>query len=150
HTDLLRTIAFSLDGTRVAAAGADGTARVWDPATGRELLAFSAHSEMVTGVVFSPDGERLATSGWDGLAKLWDSTSGEEILTLYGDGARLHSLAFTPDGYYVATAGDTGVRVYVLRVGELIALARSRLTRSLTTAECQTYLQVDECLAIGE
>jgi len=35
--------------------------------------------------------------------------------------------------------------VHVLPIEELIALARSRVTRSLTTNECQRYLHIEQC-----
>jgi WD40 repeat protein len=34
----IRDLAFSADGTRLAAAGSDGTIRIWDPDTGEPLL----------------------------------------------------------------------------------------------------------------
>ena len=53
---------------------------------------------------------------------------------------------FSPDGTRLATAGRDGtVRIFLLKIEELIALANSRVTRSLTTAECQQYLHVDAC-----
>ena len=36
--------------------------------------------------------------------------------------------------------GLDGVRVYALQMEDLVAFAKSRLTRSLTTDECQKYL----------
>ena len=41
--------------------------------------------------------------------------------------------------------GLDGVRVYELQMEDLVALANSRLTRSLTTEECQKYLHVEQC-----
>jgi hypothetical protein len=44
------------------------------------------------------------------------------------------------------TTNQDGIgRVYALRIEDLITLAKSRLTRSLTTEECQKYLHVDAC-----
>ncbi len=88
--------AFSSDGTRLATASFDGTAKVWNVTTGQELLTLTGHQGGVTGVVFSPDGTRLVTTSQDGTA-----------------------------------------RVYVLPIEELMALARSRVTRSLTVEECR-------------
>ena len=41
--------------------------------------------------------------------------------------------------------GLDGVRVYALQMEDLVALANSRLIRSLTTEECQKYLHVEQC-----
>jgi eukaryotic-like serine/threonine-protein kinase len=65
HADSAKTVAFSPDGARLAGACVDGTARVWDTATGREIFVLR-HAGAVEGVVFSPDGTRLTTGGWTG------------------------------------------------------------------------------------
>src|SRR5262249_29581299 len=54
------SIAFSHDGHRLAAAGYDGTVRLWDVATG-EVRHILACKSMTCGVAFSPDDRILAT-----------------------------------------------------------------------------------------
>jgi len=39
------------------------------------------------------------------------------------------------------------VRVYLLRLEAVLALAQSRVTRTLTPGECQTYLHLAQCPA---
>jgi WD40 repeat protein len=138
-------VSFSPDATRLATAGGDGVAKVWDSFTGEELLTLSGHGTSVWAAAFSPDGTRIATMSLDKTAKLWDAETGEELLNLidYNDG---RDLAFSPDGNHLAVAsGDGSVRVYILPIKDLMALARLRLTRSLTDEECQRYLHVLEC-----
>ncbi|HEY7604008.1 MAG TPA: BTAD domain-containing putative transcriptional regulator [Gaiellaceae bacterium] len=125
----------------IATGNGDGTAVVWDVATGRALHTFAAHNGPVESVAFSPGDALLATAGDDTSAKLWDLRSGRRLLTLRGHTAALTDLDFSPDGKRLATASRDGtVRVYVLPADELMAVARSRLTRGWTDAECRQYL----------
>jgi WD40 repeat protein len=76
-------------------------------------------------------------------------TIGQETATLVGHSSPPWGVAFSPDGAHVATSSADGtVRIYVLDTDELAALARSRVTRSLTAEECQKYLHVDQCPAV--
>jgi hypothetical protein len=55
-------------------------------------------------------------------------------------------VAFTQDGARLFTASKDGtVRFYLVRIEDLLALAKSRLTRTLTLEECQQYLHVEQC-----
>ena len=70
---------WSPDGTLVATASSDGTARVWDATTGEEMFRLTARVNplmVVGGVTWSPDGSRIATAGEDGRAQwdVWGST----------------------------------------------------------------------------
>jgi WD40 repeat protein/class 3 adenylate cyclase len=137
--------AFSPDGGRLVIGGHYGVTKVFDTATGQELLNVSGHTDTVLATAFSPDGSRVATASADGTAKLWDAITGRELLTLTGHAGGLGDVAFSPDGTRLVTAGNGTARVYLLRLEELIALAQSRVTRSLTTEECQKYLHLAEC-----
>jgi WD40 repeat protein len=57
----IKSLAYSRDGTRLAAGGLDGTARVFDVGSGAEQTMFK-HDKNVNGVAFSPDGQRLAVA----------------------------------------------------------------------------------------
>ena len=77
--------------------------------------------------------------------------SGAQPLTLHGHTGAILSVAFSPDGTrLVTTSRDGTARVYALRLEDLVPLAKARLTRSLTTQECQKYLHVAECPAGGQ
>jgi WD40 repeat protein/DNA-binding SARP family transcriptional activator len=137
----VQSVEFDARDRQVATGYWDGTVAVWDVASGRRLHSFAAHNGVVESVAFSPDGSLLATAGDDTTAKLWDLRSSRRLLTLRGHTAVLTDLAFSPDGRRLATASRDGtVRVYLLPVGELVAIARSRLTRGWTKQECAQYL----------
>jgi WD40 repeat protein len=89
----------------------------------------------------------VATVSPDGTAKVWDAHTGKELLTLYAP-ASLTGVAFSPNGSQLAVGSSDGTtRIYLLHIEDLIALAKSRLTRTLTSEECQQYLHVDACPA---
>jgi hypothetical protein len=72
-------VACSPDGTRLAMAGEDGTAKVWDVGTGQALLTLFGHMLGLLDVMFSPGGRHLATSSQDGTVRL---TALERHITL--------------------------------------------------------------------
>lgn len=109
-------------------------------------MTIPAHGAIALRVAFNHDGTLLATTGFDRLAKVWDVKTGEEVATLFGNKGDVFGVAFSPDGNHLATAGADGtVRIYTLQLEDLIALARSRLTRSLPIEECRKYLHLAEC-----
>jgi WD40 repeat protein len=81
---------------------------------------------------------------------VWNVSSGieqrDEPLTLYGHTAAVYDVVFSPDGQRLATASKDGTsRVYALPIDDLVTIAKSRLTRGLTTDECQKFLHVAQC-----
>jgi WD40 repeat protein len=78
--------AYSPDGTRIAAGFEDDTAKVWDAASGKELLVLRGHTGRINWLAFSPDGTRVATTGSDGTAKIWDIATGNILLSLPVEG----------------------------------------------------------------
>jgi tetratricopeptide (TPR) repeat protein len=78
--------------------------RLWNAATGEQILALPGHEGIVTRVAFSPDGRRLTTASRDGSVKVWDAASGEQCLTLRGHTSFVTGLTYSPDGRRLVTA----------------------------------------------
>lgn len=73
HGGSVVAVAFSPDGKRLASAGDDGNANVWQ-ASGTLVKKLAGHTEPVQAVVWCSDGQRLLTGGIDKEVRLWDET----------------------------------------------------------------------------
>jgi serine/threonine protein kinase len=112
HGGAVRSVAFSPDGTRLATAGDDQSARVTDLETGREVLRMIHpwrrwHSRKLLSVALHPDGERIATAGRDDTAQVRHMHNGSVPLVLTHR-LWVRTVTFSPNGELVATAGSDG------------------------------------------
>jgi serine/threonine protein kinase len=122
HT--MRRLALSPDGKHLLTAGAqaDGTARYWDIATGKEIYRLPSQGGQVYDVAISPDGTKLLSCGGDKLIHVWDAATGHEVRQLKGHTGEVLGVAISPDGRMVASSGyDCQLRLWKLDTGELIA-----------------------------
>ena len=107
HVGQVLGVAFSPDGTLLATASSDTTARIWDTATGQARTTLTGHTGRVNGVAFSPDGTLLATASDDQNARIWDITTGRPAPCSPPSPATpagCMGVAFSPDGTLLATA----------------------------------------------
>ncbi len=124
HADLIRALAFSADGTRLAAAGGAsggvGEVRIWDvqqiPA--KAIATIQGHKDAILSVAFSPDGSTIATGSYDKLVKLWDAATGKELRTFKEHSDAVYSVAFLPGGtQLVSGAGDRTLKIWDVQRG---------------------------------
>ena len=118
-------VAFSLSGKLLASADADGTVRLWNPATGQPvgtpLQTGSGPAGGVQAVAFSPNGELLASADGDGTVRLWNPATGQPVGTPLHASARngVRAVAFSPNGELLASAdGDGTVRLWNPATGQ--------------------------------
>ena len=103
HTRSINSVAWSPDGNSLATGSLDGTARIWDAKTGKQIHELKGHIEEVESVAWSPDGNYLATGSLDKTARIWDAKTGKQIHELKGHTGFVNSVAWSPDGNYLAT-----------------------------------------------
>jgi len=77
-TQRVTCLAFSPLGRRLASGGQDRMVRVWDTATGTELLVLEGHTDSITDVDWSHDGRKIASSSMDGTVRIWEAWGWDE------------------------------------------------------------------------
>ena len=72
----VQSVAFSADGTLLAAGNTGSEVRVYETATGKKRATLSGHAGSVFALKFSPDGKRVYTAGFEGIIRVFDPASG--------------------------------------------------------------------------
>ncbi len=104
-TSSARDVTFSPDGKTSVFASDDGTAKLFDVASGAELRIFKGDSQAISSVAFTRDGKWLAIGDKYRGVKLWEVNSPSEPIDLAEVNTAVYSLSFTADGKYLVTAG---------------------------------------------
>ncbi len=106
------TVDYTSDGRFLASGSDDGTMKIWEVATGRELATSVNHTQTVVQTVYSPSGTQLASLCLDGSLRVWEINSetglpvGEHRQA--DDHRKGRSLSWSSDGRQIATGGYDG------------------------------------------
>jgi Novel STAND NTPase 1/WD domain, G-beta repeat len=140
------SIAFTPHGQILATGNADGTVRLWDLASRRQITALTGPAGAVTSVAFSPHGQILATGNADGTVRLWDLASRRQITALTRPAGAVTSAAFSPHGQTLATGNADGtVRLWDVAAHRQI----TALTRPAGAVTSVAFSPDDATLASG-
>ena len=109
HPLLVRMVAWSPNGSRIASASEDKTVQVWDAYTGNNILVYSGHTNEVWAVTWSPDGTRIASASKDHTVQVWDAITTNLLFSYTGHVQGVTSVAWSPDGNFIASASSDGI-----------------------------------------
>lgn len=143
HQGAVWAVDWSGDGAFLLSAGGDGTADIWDAATGNEVRSFkqpksipsaggnsgwscggepcssSSQPNDILAAAWSPDGKRFVSGDNAGVARIWDINQDQPIATMVGHRLGIWSIDWSPDGEHIATGSDDlTARIWDAQTGE--------------------------------
>jgi len=106
YSPFLSDLIWLPDGSRFVAAHWDGTVRLWDPDSRKEVrrLAMKAGTDRCLAV--SADGRWLAVGASDRTVSVWELATGSRVLDLAGHDSPVTQVAFTKDGRGLVSNAD--------------------------------------------
>lgn len=131
--DVVTQVAFSPDGRRLAAAGADKVVRTYKVVEGDQPLmedySLRGHAAAVEAVAYSPDGDFIVTASLDRSVKVWSAAEGKLLRSFGQHTDAVHGLAFRPgrdaQPAMCATGGDDNtVRIWQPGIGRMVRIVR--------------------------
>jgi WD40 repeat protein len=140
HNDGVASSQFSPDGRWVLTASEDGSAGIWDAATGQLKVPFLRHDYQVLSAAFSTDNRLVITASRDHTARVWETESGDPVTPPLRHADRVYHAAFSRDGSHAVTASRDGkVRIWDLHpdsspVADLEMLAQLLNSRQIDPA----------------
>ena len=115
-SSFLQALAFSGDGSRLAAVADAGPVLLWELTGKPRLRKLSGPKGRTLAVALSADGSRVAAAGEGGALRVWDARSGRLVRTLRGGSKDLLAVALSADGRFVLSGGAEGTaRLWELR-----------------------------------
>jgi WD40 repeat protein len=120
----VNSVAFGADGERLAAAGGDGSVKVWNSRTREVVQTLDANTDFAYSVAFHPDGKHLACAVANREVRVWDLTTGKTVFTGPGYAGAYYGtaygVAFSPDGRRLAAGSDGAVNIWDWRDRQLL------------------------------
>ncbi len=123
HKGKVASVAINTDSQIIASGSYDGTIKLFQLSTGREIRTLTGHSGAVSCVVFNPDGKTLASGSADRTIKLWQISTGKLVQTfggwLSGHRDTVLSVAISPDKKKLISGGaDKTIKIWQINTGK--------------------------------
>jgi WD40 repeat protein len=105
-------LAWTPDGSTLAAASVSGPITLFDVSTGNTRQVLPGHGFGTAALSWHPDGKRLASAGQDGKIRIWDATTGREVIAMDGGSAWVEHVAWGSKVNYLVSAAGKKLRVW--------------------------------------
>jgi WD40 repeat protein len=118
HSDWVRCLSFTPDGTKLASGSFDKTIKLWQLATGTILHTLTDRLKGVFALAIGPDGKLMASGSWGETIELWNLETGTLFNKLIEHQASVRSLAISPDSKTLISGSfDKTIKLWSLPAG---------------------------------
>lgn len=138
HAARVSALCMTPDGALALSASWDGTARLWDLASGKCVRTLVGHDGRIMSAAMTANGSYALTGGWDHTARYWNLETGAELdvisahtepvtaLALSYDGTRAVTTSWEGTALAWSTSDTSTLRRLVGHTGSITAVALSR------------------------
>ncbi|KAF3926024.1 hypothetical protein ABW20_dc0108314 [Dactylellina cionopaga] len=118
HTNFVRSVEFSYDGSLLASSSADKTIRLWNVSTRAVQGVLLGHTDSVNSVAFFHDDKLLASASNDRTVRIWDIATGAPLQNLQGHTEMVAAVTFSSKGGLLASASfDSTIMLWDVATG---------------------------------
>ncbi|KAL2819506.1 WD40-repeat-containing domain protein [Aspergillus granulosus] len=127
HSGQVHVLSFSPEGNILASGSEDRTVRVWNCATGTEVLKLEGHTNVINALSFSPDGAFLVSGSEDRSVAVWSTVTGARIQSFTHKSTRVRAVAFgttiihnNSSNIVVSGTSDGTLTTWLLDTGQVL------------------------------
>ncbi len=125
HTGFINDFDWSPDSQFIVSGSQDGTARIWDVATGNIVRTIQLKNGRIQGpvwVAYNPDGTRIASLNPENdTIHVWDIATDDELSILQGHQAHVSAFAWNLEGTQLASSSFDGtLRIWDAETSQLL------------------------------
>lgn len=145
----------SPDGKVLAAGGghnAGGELKLWDVATGKQIVSLPGYTNTLESLSFSADGKRLASGSYD-VVQVWDVNAHKQLISFKVHGPGASAVALNRDGTRVAAVCWDQAHLWEVASGKELASFRhyvpvsgwlgAAFSKDLATLAAHNYQEID-------
>lgn len=104
HENIVTSLCWSKNGTRIFSASSDHTIRIWQSSDGKGLIVLRGHTQAITSLCISPDESHLISASRDCSVRIWDLETNQSVGDPLLHDAEVLALAISVDGNYLVGA----------------------------------------------